>query len=288
MTDGSHWRIADDVLDLQGGVLLGVLNVTPDSFSDGGDYVDVVDAVEAGRRMRADGAHLVDVGGESARPGAVPVTADEELSRVVPVLEALAQFGVPTSIDTSKPVVARAGIEAGARVVNDVTGFRDGQMVEVVASTGAGVIVMHMLGEPRTMQEHPRYDDVVVEVGDFLRSQAEMLTEAGVEPDAIVVDPGFGFGKTSFHNLELINRLPELVELGYPVMLGTSRKSTLQQVTGVPRPKDRDGHTAITTALGYERGARVFRVHNVAASLDALRIAAAIVDPRTWEEWQQD
>jgi dihydropteroate synthase len=282
------WLIGSGTIDIRRGILVGVLNVTPDSFSDGGDYVDVDAAVTAGLRMAAEGATLVDVGGESTRPGSEPVPVDAELARVLPVVRGLVGAGTAVSIDTRKAAVATAALEAGAVVVNDVKGFRDPAMIEAVAGSGAGVVVMHMLGEPRTMQDNPRYDDVVAEVRDFLVDRARALEEAGVTAESIAIDPGFGFGKTVAQNLELISRLREYVGLGYPVMLGTSRKSTLGQLTGEGDPKGRDGHTAVTTALGYERGARLFRVHNVAESRGALRIAAAIVDPDIWEEWQQD
>ncbi|MEX1038775.1 MAG: dihydropteroate synthase, partial [Acidimicrobiia bacterium] len=172
--------------------------------------------------------------------------------------------------------------------INDVTGFRNPDMIDVAAVSGCGVVVMHMLGDPRTMQKEPRYNDVVHEVRAFLLGQAQRLVDGGVNPAAIAVDPGFGFGKTVRHNLELVNRLGEIAGSGYPVMLGASRKSTLRELTGEEDPKRRDGHTAVMTALGFDRGARIFRVHDVAQSRDALRIAAAIVSPQRWEEWQQD
>lgn len=284
----SKWKTGSGTVDVASGALVGILNVTPDSFSDGGEHDDPDEAIAAGLRMVADGARLVDVGGESTRPGAASVDADEELARVLPVLEGLVHHRVPVSIDTSKPEVAAAAISAGASVVNDVTGFRSPDMVRVVAESGVGVVILHMSGEPRTMQDEPWYDDVVQDVSRFLERQAETLIRAGVGPESIAVDPGIGFGKTAVHNLELIGRLSELCRLGYPVLIGTSRKSTLGKITGEADPRARDGHTAITTALAYERGARLFRVHNVAASRDALRIVGAIVAPHRWDEWQQD
>ena len=262
--------------------------MTPDSFSDGGEFVEVDTAIRAGISMHDQGAAFVDVGGESTRPGAQPVSADEEIRRILPVIDGLAQAGVPVSVDTSKPSVARAAVEAGAGVINDVSGFENPQMAHVAAETGVGIVLMHMQGEPRTMQAAPTYGDVVAEVSTYLRERAESVVSSGVAPEAVVVDPGFGFGKTVGHNLELIAGLDRIAALGYPVMIGTSRKSTLAALTGEQDPKQRDGHTAVTTALGYERGARVFRVHDVAGSRDALQIAAAIVDPQTWEKWQQD
>ena len=245
-------------------------------------------AVEAAEQMMSAGATVIDVGGESTRPGAGAVSAEDEAERVLPVVTALVAREIPVSIDTSKPEVAAVALAAGASVINDVTGFRDPDMVEVAAVSGAGVVVMHMLGDPRTMQEDPHYDDVVADVKAYLVGQALRLVDAGLNPSSIVVDPGFGFGKSVRHNLELVNRLSDLADAGYPVMLGASRKSTLHAITGEDRPKRRDGQTAVITALAYERGARLFRVHDVGQSRDALKIAAAIVNPQRWEEWQQD
>lgn len=267
---------------------MGILNVTPDSFSDGGDFLESSQAIAAGARMVSDGATVVDVGGESTRPGASEVSAVEEIDRVVPVVSALAGFGYRVSIDTTKPQVAAAAIEAGATVVNDVSGFRSPEMVELVASTGVAAVVMHMQGDPRTMQANPHYEDVVTEVAAFLVSRAEALVAAGIDSSSVAIDPGIGFGKTPRHNLELLNGLGAIASSAYPVVIGTSRKSTLKSITGEGDPKRRDGHTAVTTALAFERGARVFRVHDVGASRDALRIADAIVAPQAWEEWQLD
>lgn len=288
MKRATTWLPDSRSFDITAGMLVGVLNVTPDSFSDGGQHLDSHDAITHGLKMAEQGAWMVDVGGESTRPGARPVAAAEEASRVVPVVAGLANLGVPVSIDTSKPEVAALAIEAGAEAINDVTGFTDPAMIELCAASDAGAIVMHMLGEPRSMQVNPTYRDVAEEVGSFLLARARALEEAGVDPQSIVLDPGFGFGKTIEHNLELINRLDEICELGYPVMLGTSRKSTLGEIVDRADPGDRDVATAITTAMGFERGARLFRVHDVPASRDALRIAAAIVGPQLWDEWQQD
>ena len=270
------------------GVILGVLNVTPDSFSDGGLHLDKGDAVAAGRAMVEQGANLVDVGGESTRPGASPVSAEEERHRILPVIEALVADGVLVSVDTSKPDVARAALEEGAEVVNDVTAATSDQMAEVIAESGAGVILMHMKGTPRTMQREPVYADVVGEVGAFLSDRAQGVIASGVDPASIVVDPGIGFGKTVAHNLALFEGIGKLAEVGFPVALGASRKSFLGKVTGIDDPAGRDGATAVTTALGFERGARVFRVHDVASSRAALRVAAAIVNPEQWDEWSPD
>ncbi len=269
-------------------MLVGILNVTPDSFSDGGVHWNRELAVAAGERLASEGADIIDVGGESTRPGAEPVSIEEEINRVLPVVESLADGGLVVSIDTSKPAVAAKAIDVGASVINDVTGFRDQRMIGLAAESGVGVVVMHMSGEPRTMQMDPQYEDVVADIGQFLAEQSQRLIQAGVAPEAIVIDPGFGFGKTPEHNWELFSRLAELTDLGFPVMLGTSRKSTLGRITEEETPLELDGATAVTTALGFERGARVFRVHNIPGSRDALRIAAAIVDPTKWDEWQQD
>jgi len=266
---------------------MGVLNVTPDSFSDGGLHLTKADAVAAGREMVEQGADIVDVGGESTRPGARPVSAEEELRRVVPVIDALAADDVVISVDTSKPVVARAALEAGAEIVNDITAAASGQMAEVLAEWKAGVILMHMQGTPRTMQLDPVYEDVVGEVGAFLADQARRVIRAGVDPTSVAIDPGIGFGKTVKHNLELIDGLGKLAGLGFPVVLGASRKSFLGRLTGIEDLQARDKATAVTTALGFERGARVFRVHDVASSRAALRLADAIVNPQQWDEWSQ-
>jgi dihydropteroate synthase len=267
---------------------MGVLNVTPDSFSDGGMHASASDAIATGIAMHRAGAGIVDVGGESTRPGAQSVSAEEELERVIPVVEQLADQGLLISIDTSKPEVARAAIDAGARILNDVTACSSPGMAELVAETGVGVVLMHMKGTPREMQQDPHYDDVVSEVADFLAERASHLMGLGVGREAIAVDPGIGFGKTVEHNLRLLAGLSDLAALGYPVVLGTSRKSFLGKVTGIENPIERDGVTAVTTALGFERGARVFRVHDVSSSRAALVTAATIVAPQLWEEWSPD
>jgi dihydropteroate synthase len=267
---------------------MGVINVTPDSFSDGGLHLDADAAVGAGQEMIAHGADLVDIGGESTRPGAEAVPAVEELRRVIPVVQALVATGAVVSIDTSKPDVARAALEAGAEIINDVTAAATRGMTELLAQSGAGVVLMHMKGTPRTMQRDPTYEDVVGEVAAFLESRAEEVMNAGVDRASIAIDPGIGFGKTVTHNLELIDRLEQLAGMGFPVVLGSSRKTFLGRVAGVEDPTGRDGVTAVTTALGFERGARVFRVHDVVSSRAALSLAAAIVNPQQWDEWSQD
>jgi dihydropteroate synthase len=281
------WKLRTRELDYSRGLIVGVINVTPDSFSDGGMNLDPSVAVATGLEMAEAGADLVDVGGESTRPGASPVDQVEETRRVVPVVTALAAAGLLVSVDTSKPEVARAALEAGAEVVNDVTAAESEAMADVVSASGAGLILMHMKGTPRTMQEDPIYEDVVAEVAQFLDDRASLAVARGVDPASVAIDPGIGFGKTATHNLELIDGLGHLVEMGYPVVLGASRKNFLGKVTGIADPSGRDGVTAVTTALGFERGARVFRVHDVAASRAALSLAAAIVSPQKWHEWSQ-
>jgi dihydropteroate synthase len=256
---------------------MGVLNVTPDSFSDGGEYLDPAAAVAHALAMEEEGAQLIDIGGESTRPGAEPVPVDEELRRVVGVLERLSatKLRATVSIDTAKARVARAAIDAGARMVNDVTALRgDPEMAGVVSAAGVDCCLMHMRGEPRTMQVDPRYDDVVDDVKAFLEERLAFAVSAGIAEERIVLDPGIGFGKTIDHNLELLRRLDELVAIGRPVLIGTSRKSFIGRITGRPE-RERLAGTIATCVLAYERGASIFRVHEVAPVADALRTAAA-------------
>jgi dihydropteroate synthase len=261
--------------------IMGVLNVTPDSFSDGGEWFDHGAAVARGRELIAQGAAIVDVGGESTRPGAAPVPEADELARVVPVVEALAGAGAQISVDTSKAGVARAALAAGATFVNDVTALRgDPAMIALVAEAGCDVCLMHMLGEPRTMQRDPRYGDVVTEVRAFLEERMAAAVAAGVAEDRIALDPGIGFGKTLEHNLELLQRLDEIAALGRPVVVGTSRKSFLGQITGRDDPHQRVMGTVATNVLAFERGGSIFRVHDVTATRDALAVAAATLRPR--------
>ncbi len=264
---------------LSGWRVMGIVNVTPDSFSDGGRFLAVDDAVGQGRRLAAEGADLLDIGGESTRPGAEPVAAQEELRRVVPVIAALAGDGPAVSIDTAKAPVARAAIAAGATFVNDVTAFRgDPQTAALVAEAGVECCLMHMKGEPRTMQDDPRYDDVVSEVKSFLEERMAFAVAEGVSEERIVLDPGIGFGKTVAHNLELLRRLDEIVALGRPVLVGASRKAFLGRITG-REAVDRGAATVAANVLAFERGASVFRVHDVAAVRDGLAVAAATVAP---------
>jgi dihydropteroate synthase len=256
--------------------IMGILNVTPDSFSDGGEWFDFDEAVAHGRGLVAEGADILDVGGESTRPGAAPVALDEELRRVVPVIRALRDTGAQLSVDTMKLTVAEAAVDAGATYVNDVTAFRhEPELAGFVADRGCDCCLMHMLGEPRTMQDDPRYGDVVDDVRAFLEERAEFAVREGVREDRIMVDPGIGFGKTLDHNLELLRRLGEIVALGFPVVIGTSRKSFLARLTGREDPHDRVAGTVATTVLALERGAAVFRVHDVAPTKDALAVATA-------------
>lgn len=255
--------------------VVGILNVTPDSFSDGGSYASADDATHSARRMLADGAALVDVGGESTRPGAVDVSQDEELRRVVPVLEALA--GLPVSIDTSRSEVARRAVALGAAMVNDVSALRrEPALAEVVAEAGVDVCLMHMLGTPRTMQVEPRYDDVVDDVAAFLEERLAFAVGAGIAEDRVCLDPGIGFGKTPDHNLELLRRLDRIVALGRPVLVGVSRKSTLARVLGDDGPVGSDAASVGAAVAAFDRGATLFRVHDVAAHVEALAAAAAV------------
>ncbi|HEY2936796.1 MAG TPA: dihydropteroate synthase [Gaiellaceae bacterium] len=257
--------------------VMGVVNVTPDSFSDAGVHFRPEDAIAAGQRMVEEGAAIVDVGGESTRPGSESVSVEEELSRVVPVLEGLR--GLPVSIDTAKAEVARVAVaDLGAVLVNDVTALRgDPEMAEVVAGTGAYLCLMHMQGEPRTMQLDPRYADVVAEVAAFLEERLGFAVAAGIPEERICLDPGIGFGKTVEHNLELLRRLDELAALGRPVLVGISRKSTLGRLLG--DPEARTGTLAASVAaavLAFERGASILRVHDVREHVEALTVAAAL------------
>jgi dihydropteroate synthase len=255
---------------------MGVVNVTPDSFSDAGVNLDPNAAEATARRMLAEGAAIVDVGGESTRPGSEGVTLDEELRRVVPVLERL--DGAPVSIDTAKADVARRALELGAELVNDVTALRgDPRMAEVVAESGAYLCLMHMQGEPRTMQADPTYDDVVADVATFLEQRLRFAVGAGIAEELICLDPGIGFGKTMEQNFELVRRLPELAALGRPLLVGFSRKSSLGRVLGEPGAKTGPLSASVAAAVtAYERGATILRVHDVREHVEALTVAAAV------------
>jgi dihydropteroate synthase len=269
--------------------VMGIVNVTPDSFSDGGQYLDAAAAIAHGRALGAQGAAILDIGGESTRPGAQPVGEGEELRRVLPVIEGLADGSWQISIDTAKASVARAALAAGASFVNDVTALRgDPAMAEVVAESGADCCLMHMLGEPRTMQQDPRYADVVDDVKAFLEERLRFAVHAGIDEQRVLLDPGIGFGKTVAHNLQLLHRLHELTDLGRPLVVGTSRKSFLGRLIADPRgetpPTDIQARlpgTIATSVLAYERGAAVLRVHDVAPLHAALATAAATLG-RPW------
>ncbi len=268
------WRVRG--YELKPTLTMGIVNVTPDSFSDGGQFLDADAAVEHGRRLLAEGARILDVGGESTRPGADAVPLDEELARIMPVVERLVSEGALVSVDTSKAEVAEAALAAGAVIVNDVTSLGDPAMADVISKYEAGLILMHMQGSPRTMQVDPHYEDVVAEVRTFLLRRADDAKAAGIAPESIAIDPGIGFGKNLDHNLALLRNLDALVGTGYPVVLGTSRKSFLGKLTG-RLPEDRDVATAATVALGVAAGVFAVRVHNAGVAEDARRVAEAIV-----------
>jgi dihydropteroate synthase len=274
------WRCRNEVLVLgRRTLVMGIVNVTPDSFSDGAMFASVDHAVAHGARLIDEGADLLDVGGESTRPGSDPIEADEELLRVVPVIEGLvkARPGTPLSVDTRKPEVASAALEAGASVVNDIAGGRNSALLETVSRTGAGVVLMHMLGEPKTMQDDPRYDDVVAEVHEFLRERIEAAVFAGILEERICIDPGIGFGKTVDHNLALLGAVPALRLLGAAVMVGASRKGFIGTLTGVEDPAARLEGSLAVAVLAAAHGADLVRVHDVEATVRALKVADAVV-----------
>lgn len=272
------WETRTQTFDFsKRGAVMGILNVTPDSFSDGGSWVNVDAAVAQASRMLAEGAEIIDIGGESTRPGAVPVDEAEELRRVIPVIAALAGKCV-ISVDTMKARVAREACAAGAEIINDVGGLRDPAMLEVAAFTGAGVVAMHMQGTPQTMQMAPLYEDIASEVRDFFCQTIDRAVRSGVPAAKLVLDPGIGFGKTVEHNLELLRRLPGIsVGTSRPVLLGVSRKSFIGKVLGSSRMEDREWPTVALTSFGREKGARIFRVHEVKANVEALRMTEAIL-----------
>jgi dihydropteroate synthase len=274
------WKIGKRVFDVsRHGLIMGVLNVTPDSFSDGGEFLAADKATERGVQMAAEGAHIIDIGGESTRPGSEPVPVDEELRRVIPVIENLRRkLDVPVSIDTSKAEVARAAIKAGASIVNDITGGRgDDQMLPIVAETKSALIIMHMQGTPRTMQIEPRYMDVVAEISEFFRQQYACAIGLNIDPMAIAFDPGIGFGKTLQHNLELLAQLDQLRVHDRALVVGVSRKSLLGRLIGSPEISDRLAPGVALTSLLRARGADVFRVHDVKENVYALRVTEAIL-----------
>jgi len=274
------WQIGTRTLDLtHRGLIMGIVNVTPDSFSDGGRFTDPGRAVEHVLQMIADGADILDIGGESTRPGAEPVSEAEELRRVLPVIRAVrSQTKTLISIDTMKAAVARAALDAGADIINDVTGLRgDAAMLRVAAASDCGIVAMHMLGDPQTMQDSPHYDDVVTEVRAHLDDRVRILSHAGIDPQRIVLDPGFGFGKTLEHNLTLLRSLPQLSLADRPLLIGVSRKSMIAKVLTSHLMEDRHWPTVALTAYAREHGARIIRVHDVKPNADALRMIEAIL-----------
>jgi dihydropteroate synthase len=280
MMRGRLWKIGDRILDLsRQGLIMGVLNVTPDSFSDGGNFFDAETAVEHGLSMAAEGAHIIDVGGESTRPGAEAVTTEEELRRVIPVIEQLRRKSeVIISVDTSKAEVARAALQAGASIVNDVTGGRgDDEMMPLVAEAKSGLIIMHMQGTPQTMQIAPRYTNVISEISDFFRQQYARAIVYSIDPMAIAFDPGIGFGKTLEHNLELLAQLERLRACDRPIVIGVSRKSFLSKLINSAQVSDRLAPAVALTSLLRARGADVLRVHDVKENVNALRVTEAIL-----------
>jgi dihydropteroate synthase len=269
------FRCGRHAFDLARPLVMGVVNVTPDSFSDGGRFLDLAQAEEHARQLIADGADMIDIGGESTRPRADPVAEADEIARVVPLTEILARDGIAVSVDTRKPGVMRAAIAVGAAMINDVSALTTPGAIEVCAASDVGVCLMHMQGEPSNMQEAPRYGDVVGEVSDFLVARASACVAAGIARERIVIDPGFGFGKTLAHNLALLRALPKLVATGYPVLAGLSRKSSLGTLTG--RPASERLAASLAAALAaVARGAAILRVHDVRETVDALKVWQAI------------
>ena len=263
-----------------GPAVVGILNITPDSFSDGGEFLDPGAAAEHAATMLDEGADILDVGGESTRPGSDPVSQEEEIQRVIPVLERILSVRPEAviSVDTYRSGTATAALEAGASLVNDVTALRgDPRIASVIQEAACPVILMHMQGEPKTMQKVPHYEDVVREVRDFLAERAEYAVAAGIRPENVILDPGIGFGKNLDHNLDLLRNLDAIVDLGFPVLIGASRKSFMEKITGVQEPRDRVSGTVATTVLAYERGATFFRVHDVRANREALAVAEAVL-----------
>ena len=262
-----------------GPAVVGILNITPDSFSDGGEFLDPGAAAEHAATMLDEGADILDVGGESTRPGSDPVSQEEEIQRVIPVLERILSVRPEAviSVDTYRSGTATAALEAGASLVNDVTALRgDPRIASVIQEAACPVILMHMQGEPKTMQKEPHYEDVVREVRNFLAERAEYAVAAGIRPENVILDPGIGFGKNLDHNLDLLRNLDAIVDLGFPVLIGASRKSFIERITGVQEPRDRVSGTVATTVLAYERGATFFRVHDVRANREALAVAEAV------------
>ena len=279
----ASWQIGGGVVSLARPRIMGIVNVTPDSFSDGGQHFDATRAIEHGLRLAAEGADILDIGGESTRPGAAEVDAEEELARVLPVIRGLSGTGLPLSVDTSKPAVMHAALAAGAAIVNDVRALAVPGALEAVRDSDCGVVLMHMQGAPRSMQSDPRYDDVVAEVRAFLMSRAAACEAAGIARARIVLDPGYGFGKTLEHNLALLARQGQLAASGYPLLAGLSRKSMLGAITGRPA-HERAVASAAAALIAVQRGASIVRVHDVAATVDAIKIWQAIQEADQQEQ----
>jgi dihydropteroate synthase len=273
-----QWHFRDRSVTIGRPLVMGIVNVTPDSFSDGGQFATTPSAVEHGLRLAGEGADILDIGGESSRPGSQRISLEEELARVIPVIRALvARTDVPISIDTTKAEVARRALEAGAAIVNDITaGLGEAGMVDVVREFGAGFILMHMQGTPETMQDNPTYDNVLEEVHDFLKARVQACTDAGISADRLAIDPGIGFGKTLEHNLILMRDLGELTAIGRPVVLGVSRKGLLGQITGRPRPERMAASLAAVCYCASRGAAHVLRVHDVAPTVDAAKVIGAM------------
>ena len=266
------WQTTRFRIDLSRPVVMGIVNVTPDSFSDGGRHASTAAALAHCERLLADGADILDIGGESSRPGAAVVSVEEELQRVLPVLDGALRLGCPVSIDTIKPQVMQACLDRGADIINDIGALQaPGALDAVAAHANCGVCLMHMQGEPASMQKEPSYGDVVAEVGAFLGARADALRQRGIAAERIVLDPGIGFGKTAAHNLELLRRQHEFVDLGYPLLVGWSRKSTLGKVTGRP-PAERVAASVAAALAALQRGAHIVRVHDVAETVDAIKV----------------
>ena len=270
------WKLRTRTLDLTRPRIMGIVHVTPDSFSDGGEHATTESAVAWGRKLAADGADIIDVGGESTRPGAADVSLEEELARVIPVVKTLAREGLIVSVDTSEPEVMREGAAAGAEILNDIRGFREAGAPQAAAQSGCGLIVMHMQGTPRTMQKAPSYTDLIGEVTDFLLSQEKVLLAAGADPAAVMFDPGFGFGKNVEQNFELLAATAHFVELGRPFLMALSRKSSLGAVTGVAKAGDRIVSSVAGALIAVERGAQLVRVHDVRETKEAFDVLAAV------------
>ena len=271
------WRCGKFVFSLDRPLIMGIVNVTDDSFSDGGLYVDAKRAIAHGLKLAEEGAHIIDVGGESTRPGAPAVDEETEKQRVLPVIESLARQGIAVSVDTMKPAVMEFAIQAGACILNDVSGFGRVESLKIAAKSNCGLVVMHMQGTPQTMQESPRYDDVVSEVANFLQQRAKQLIAYGVETNRICLDPGIGFGKTLEHNIALLRHLP-LVGDGYPILVGISRKSLLGKICQRSIPAERDFVSATAAAILAYQGANIIRAHHVASVRDALAVAKALCE----------